>query len=587
MDNIEFPKLLFIKLFKYLQYNYESREINEFKIYKLIRVLNRDYRDNIAPKFKYERDVNSISQLQYLTCLGDTDREMLNISMHVYGITIEDWLELLAQNSNLVPKINSFYFGIHKFPIECFSDHSSDKLPLFLQCRDSLESIETSIQDIHDISMITEIFKDFKRLKYITFNDKKDPNTLSNLQSILILNTLTNFTIQSVKVTEMELKFIIEKTQHITTMVIDKCNILNDQSYLCTSLDLVMDSLSMSKVITNFKFNSVYTYKNYISLKCLVFMLNTNTILKHLFLEGMLFTRPVEDSEDFHIYNNTLHTLDTLNSYLKIDNINSHMGGLEFYWNTKSNLKTLNLTIQFTNPFVKNIRSNFKHFKIQSLVYNNRELNRKMSEWEHLVPILRVNIPTLTHLEIISSNRSLKDDSLSVLFKAISKCKSLTSLDIKPLIHADSVFKLTKLNLTKLNLNVSSQLSFYQKLALVIRENVSIKEISIKDTTSRRPIFEFIQSILSLISHAPLTSISFSLSCNLSNHTDEEIDHLYSQFESTLRGNLYHLTNLNISGLYSYIQFSFKYKIDIESQKYLKFINLLHQLFLIQNTNKL
>ncbi|KYQ91445.1 hypothetical protein DLAC_08413 [Tieghemostelium lacteum] len=589
-NSIEFPKLLFIKIFEYLQYNYESSKSydnysNKFKIYKLIRLLNREYRDTVAQKFRYRFLVAGNDSMKSLLSLQCDDMEMANVTMHLHETVLNSWRK---HKDRLLPLINRLYVGTSPDALGDFKNSSSlvfASVPNynalqspFPECKDTLDSLHITVSKQYDMQVFSEIYKNYMQLNSLKFGGFNLKCVLENFQSITLLTTLNTLYLYSVKIKQSDIVYVVNTSKCINTLVLDMIEIQNENIFNMTGVDDIIDALATSKVITTFEFNNLSSsYVLTITLKSLVSMLNRNSTLKHLVLEYMVLTKPsiIVNQEDFSIYNNTLVSLRTPATSILIE-LTKYYGGLEFHWNSNSNLKSLNFHVHKSNPFLSSIKSNYHHFSIHTLYYYHLETGIRDKEWEFLIPILEMKIPTLSTLLIHSRNSTLDKESVTILFESIANCQTLTTLDIKVAIPSDNALKFIAFNLPhiqNLYLNISCQkYKFFQNLGESLFNNTSISVLSIGDMECHIPVQLFIPSLITWVNHTHLTSLTIATNYEIP-QIFSDIDQLYTEYKNALECNLYHLRNLKFTSMAG----------GPHHQKLTKFDQLLHKFFLYEN----
>ncbi|KYQ91447.1 hypothetical protein DLAC_11719 [Tieghemostelium lacteum] len=575
-NRIELPKILFIKIFKYLQYNYESIEIKIFKIYKLIRVLNRDYRDNIAPKFEYEYIIRNEFDLESLISMDISDILMANLtiySSHVIKCLSRRYIHIL------LPLINHFYTCIDLGDLNFLNDPTTLQLSqiyyqlnnLLVKPRVNIETLQITFSGDFVVTSETLIeFKNLKSLKLTNISLKTWFFVVNGVEWFSKLCNLTTLHLHVLIIYQNDLINLISKSQSITSMVLERVKLTNEKLTVSTSNDL-FDTLSTSKFITNFVYQNenkpIYTVN--LSFKSLVNMLNTNSILKRLKLSNFV----VDFEENLFISNNTIESISTSDFRIVSPNRTFHQGSLVLYWNVPSNLKELDY---FENCLLDEPEYHHNHFYIQTLNYYLSD--QSLKDWAHLKQILECSKHTLTILCILSTYDRRSVD-FPTLFNIISNFKSITTLEIYIDVPTGPALHFIRMNIPNIkNLYIKvkpNNTTFLNLLGDVMKFNNSIENLHICDNQYYKPVFEFFKSLLPLINHQSLTLITVISIYDSSPQIDSEIDHLYNEFEKYLKLNLHHLRKLK-----------FKTPSESDYPKYQKFVTLVHKLFLNDNWSK-
>ncbi|KYQ91448.1 hypothetical protein DLAC_08415 [Tieghemostelium lacteum] len=573
-NSIEFPKILFIKIFEYLQYNYESIDINKYKIYKLIRVLNRDYRDNIAPKFKYKYIVRDKKELESLLSIDISDLSMVDLTIYMSN----DFKELYKRNQHVLqPLIKQYHSSLAQgiqndfrksTSLHFVRTHYQSTIP-FLYPKDTIDTLHITFSKIADLVVIYKILKYYKILNSLKLGSLLNLVWIdvNGLQCISKLPNLTFLHLHSSHVIESELIYLISNSHTITSMVLENIGLNNEDSEPVSTVDSLFDTLSTSKYLTDFTFHNqmkgVPMVK--LSFRSLVNMLNTNSILKRLTIS--FFSMPFE--ENLYICNNTLEYLTTNLISMETPTSRFARATFEFYWNVPSNLKRLNY---FEQGLLDEFGNRYNHFQLQTLNYALEA--PKYKKWAYLRQLLEFTKNSLQNLRLLCNTSLRIEYDYPKLFKIISNYRSIVNLELFIDVPSEDALNLIQMNIPNIKtlyLKVKSHnTTFLNSLGDVLKFNNSIENLQICDNEQYKPVFEFIQSLIPLINHQSLTSLTIIAVYNLSSHTVSEIDQLYDEFEKNLKLNLHHLKKLKL--------------IDVPESslhpQYQKFVTLLNKLFL-------
>ncbi|KYQ89505.1 hypothetical protein DLAC_10183 [Tieghemostelium lacteum] len=81
------PRLIFVKIFKYFQYN--EPDGRNYKVYKLISLLSRECRDIIAPLFSYKITIHNFnSVITFLNFNHQYHKAELTLDTSIYSKSV-------------------------------------------------------------------------------------------------------------------------------------------------------------------------------------------------------------------------------------------------------------------------------------------------------------------------------------------------------------------------------------------------------------------------------------------------------------------------------------------------------------------
>ncbi|KYQ89495.1 vacuolar protein sorting-associated protein 13 family protein [Tieghemostelium lacteum] len=584
---MSFPRLIFVKIFKYFQYN--EPDGRKYKVYKLISLLNRECRYFIAPLFSYKITIDDYSPYDdfntvrtFLKFNHQYHKADLTLDTSLFSSLVvdeEDEEDLtfrkiyLSHKYNIIPLVKKLIIGKYLLSwLDYFGPKSSSQIEsLEIQYKedrgegfekylfkntpfpispDHLQTLHIASYNDLDVDPLSQIFQGYHHLEKLIFSYcGKYPigPELNKFEKLSVLSHLSHLELDRVMISPNEfIEYLSTTTSNIETLILNSIllkditdnnnndiNNSNKNSNSSIGLEIIFKQISHSKTIKTLKVINQYgiTFPS-IDIKSIIDLINRNSTLETIIYDTI-------NNKDKYIQPPTITSTisnDNINNQtLKHLKINQSPIDIHTLWISNSNLRTIRILNEqqpislFENP------QTFHHQSIRKLHFQFR------TTLQSLIEIIQLHLPTLTTIKISTQyNYRQNDIDFETIFTAISNNNNIDSISIKCSIKIYQFRRLIERNIKHLR-KIHVNLSFTAKVAKLIgsslNQNTNIQEFSFESWSDFSLIIDM---VLILLECKHLTSIK----CHGYGPCTRTISAY--EFEDVLKLNLDHLLHVQI-----------------------------------------
>ncbi|KYQ91433.1 hypothetical protein DLAC_08399 [Tieghemostelium lacteum] len=551
-NNLQLPKILITKVFKYLQHHYEDNSDNRFKVYKLITLLSRDFR-NSKFTFQYQIDCEPLLQ-SFSSPILNSENFEINLTLNSSRTSWYD--EYQQKKYNLVPLVRALtlkrddsgkdfdllndyskYDKLEQLTMSIFNSDKFDTLETFPLDVKTLKSFTILKLDNLNASLLYRLFSKFKQLHSITIKGVDRTHVIvESLESLSLLDNLTVLHLDFVIVKTSSLIELMATTKSIHTLKLTYLilDLVSNRPY-----DLVVEQLGTSRTIVNFEMTTTQPQSQMESTS-LANCLNQNTVLKSFKYEGKMIYR-----KSTKIFNHTIEYLE-ISPKFEYENIFNFWCGA-----CSTELKTFEMhgsTFNTKDPIQR-----FPHLTIKTLIYTF------YISWDNLISVISLSLPTLSSIVIINKQR-FGADSYESLIESLQANQYIQSLEFQhqavPITQLTQLIKTSIPHLSNLLLHTHVLSSTYIDTtvpnALAYNQYIQYFSYEYKINTWASDVFKLVilfvdkcKHIKSIQLNAPMIMES---EVKYSNTSRME---LYNLYKRTLLENIHHLDTIKIINISS------------------------------------
>ncbi|KYQ89504.1 GABA-A receptor epsilon-like subunit [Tieghemostelium lacteum] len=574
---MNFPRLIFVKIFKYFQYN--EPDGRWYKVYKLISLLNRECRYFIAPLFSYKITIDDFSTVknflkfnhQYHKAELTLDTKHLSIFV-VEGILNQFRKIYLSHKYNIIPLVKKLIIGKYLFSwLDYFGPKSSSQIES-LEIRykedrgegfekylfknnpfpispDHLQTLNIVSNRDLDVDLISQIFQGYHHLEKLIFSYRgKYPigPELNKFEKLSVLSHLSHLELDRVIISPNEfIEYLSTTTSNIETLILNSIqlkdiidnnnndiNNSNNNNNSSIGLDFIIEQISHSKTIKTLKVLNQYGVKfPSIDINNIIDLINRNSTLETIIYD-------TNDNDNYNPSTSITSTIsnDTINNQtLKHLKINQSPIDIHTLWISNSNLRTIRILNEqqpislFENP------QTFHHQSIRKLHF------QFTTTLQSLIEIIQINLPTLTTIKISTQyNRKQYDIDFETIFTAISNNNNIDSISIKCSIKIEQFLRLIERNikhLRKIHVNLEFTAKDIEDIGSKLNQNTNIQEFSLESWSEYRLIVDL---VILLLECKHITSIKCHCYESHTKYADEDV------LAQDLKLNLDHILNFQI-----------------------------------------
>ncbi|KYQ92538.1 hypothetical protein DLAC_06530 [Tieghemostelium lacteum] len=533
MGVVQLQRYLVIKIFDYLYSNYKN-----VKICKLIAWLCRDYRDNVAPLFKYRYSISGAYAIEPLAKETQMSLVDLNVNLSVdfkklvnryplnwvdsiSSLYIETQNHLQIQDFGKMKNLKKIYIsGVNLSSFNLLDGVSKDVTAEFIE---PVESLDFSIQMFMlppDLSIVSKVFQQSRQIKELILRSNKVIKAEDN--KIFQFPNLTSLVINKIILEPKDIGEIIKSHYNLLNLVLE-----------ITNTD-ILDSISTSRSLKNLHLQKS-SYKEVFELPVhnLIQFINSTTILKSLKIGEGIEIRNNTNEALQPIHNQSLHSLfimQPLKNLLQKD----------YFFDFPSIWETPKLGYMTLTDY-----SNVYHFScLHSLVY--------VSPPDGLLGICKImemNMPNLRNLFILNKvGPNLSTDHVDQLYQSLSKNTYLEYLHLSVHSKLESICDFIESNHKSLRSFVFSTISNIgpspvEFVAYAMKKNTNIQKLWCTDFSPVLRLTEYIEAVKSLLCHQPITSL------NVGAYNCPSIDTLFESLQQCIKDNLNHISTLEFRGI--------------------------------------
>ncbi|KYQ89494.1 hypothetical protein DLAC_10169 [Tieghemostelium lacteum] len=591
---MSFPRLIFVKIFKYFQYN--EPDGNKYKVYKLISLLNRECRYIIAPLFSYKITIDDdspydgfntvrtflkfnhqydkaeltldttplVSTLRFVSGTLDSYFSKLYLS-HTYNIIplvkkliigkyLLSWLDFFGPKSS--SQIESLEIQYKEYRGEGFEKYLFKNTP-FPISPDHLQTLHIASSRDLDVNPISQIFQGYHHLEKLILSYRSGyiyrhiGPELNKFEKLSVLSHLSHLELDRVIISPNEfIEYLSTTTSNIETLILNSIqlkdiidnnnndiNISTNNNNSSIGLEIIIEQISHSKTIKTLKVINQYgvTFPS-IDINSIIDLINRNSTLETIIYDTI---------NDYAKYNpspsppvtSTISNDNINNQTLKHLKISQSPIDIHNLWISNSNLRTIRILNEqqpislFENP------QTFHHQSIRKLHFLFR------TTLQSLIEIIQLHLPTLTTIKISTQNNLQQNDiDFETIFTAISNNNNIDSISIECSIKINQFLRLIERNikhLRKIHVNLRLTAKGVEAIGSKLNENTNIQEFSLESWSEYSLIVDLVILILECKHITSIKCHGFGPN-NKKSHADEEI------LEQDLKLNLDHILNFQI-----------------------------------------
>ncbi|KYQ91854.1 GABA-A receptor epsilon-like subunit [Tieghemostelium lacteum] len=575
------PRLIFVKIFKYFQYN--EPDGNKYKVYKLISLLSRECRYIIAPLFSYKITIDDYSPYDDF----NTVRTFLKFN-HQYHkaeltldtsplsrlVVIEGDKDLifrkkyLSHTYNIIPLVKKLIIGKYLLSwLDYFGPKSSSHIEsLEIQYKekrgegfekylfkntpfpispDHLQTLTIASYKDLDVEPLSQIFQRYHHLEKLIFSYRGKHlygPELNKFEKLSVLSHLSHLELDRVIISPNEfIEYLSTTTSNIETLILNSIllkditdnnnNDINNSNNNNSSigLEIIIEQISHSKTIKTLKVINQHrvTFPS-IDINSIIDLINRNSTLETIIYDT------INKYNQSPIVTSTISNDNINNQTLKHLKISQSPIDIHTLWISNSNLRTIRILNEqqpislFENP------QTFHHQSIRKLHFLFR------TTLQSLIEIIQLHLPTLTTIKIrTQNNRKQYDIDFETIFTAISNNNNIDSISIKCSIKIEQFLTLIERNikhLRKIHVNLKFTAKDIENIESKLNQNTNIQEFSFESWSEYRLIVDL---AIILLECKHITSIKCHCYGSHTRFTKEDI-------AQDLKLNLDHLLNFQI-----------------------------------------